>query len=121
VKHKPPSLLRQLKPYQIKLIKPALVRRYLLKFPEIAELLPTVSKRTRRAFGPHAELLLALYRDPEFKDEYLTIYVREAPYGSDILARIDRVSQAFAKKLDNAAGNLLITTDFRAPGANDAI
>lgn len=116
-----PDALLSLRAHQVTLPNRRSVRRFLEAAPTIAEFLPPLCERLRCEFGPKAELSLELYRDPEIKDEYLTLYVRETRYTADILDRIDRATQAFGKKLERASGSLLITTDFRPPQSNNGV
>jgi len=97
------------------------VRAYLEQYADLAPLLPAVGEQVRKEFGPDAELALELYRDPEIKDEYLTLYVCLARYETDTLERLDRVGRRFADKLEQVSGYLLLTTDFRAPRGTNAV
>jgi hypothetical protein len=95
------------------------VRAYLKRHGDLATHLPAVCDAARKEFGSEAELALELYRDPEIRDHYLTLYVRLDSYDSETMARIDRVSANFERRLAHASGYLLLTTDFRPPrGAN---
>jgi len=91
------------------------VRAYLKRHAALAANLPAVCEATREEFGSEAELSLELYRDPEIRDQYLTLYVRLQVYDRDTMGRIDRVSERFARRLGRAPGYLLLTTDFRPP------
>ncbi len=50
------------------------IRGYLEQYPDLAPLLLPISEAVRKEFGPEAELELEIYRDPEIKDEYLTLF-----------------------------------------------
>jgi hypothetical protein len=91
---------------------------YLSEHQALSMLLPAVGKDLREEFGSGEELSLELYRDPEFADEYLTLYVRQVAYDSNVMDRIERVGQSHAAALEQVSGTLLITTDFRPPGAS---
>jgi hypothetical protein len=97
------------------------VRDYLERHPDLARLLPSVCERARQEFEPPDELTIQLYRDPELKDEYLTLYIRQPHYLADILARIERLSDAFGEQLERTSGYLLLTTGFVSPGSGDAV
>ena len=90
------------------------VRGYLEQNSDLAPLLPGICAAVRKEFGPEAEVALELYRDPEIKDETLTLYLRLDAYEADILERLDRASEPFMDKLAQASGYLLPTTDFRS-------
>jgi hypothetical protein len=95
------------------------VRAYLRRHGDLAAHLPAVIEAARKEFGSEAELALELYRDPEIRDHYLTLYVRLHSYDGETMARIDRVSTLFERRLAQTSGYLLLTTDFRPPrGAN---
>lgn len=97
------------------------VRSYLKQCRDLATLLPKICEKARKEFGSEAELSLEMYRDPEIKDEYLTLYVRQPRYDGNVLDRIERVSQTFDEKLGRAEGYLLLTTDFRSPRGKNAV
>lgn len=61
------------------------------------------------------------YRDPEIKDEHLTLYIRQPRYGADIMAGIEHLSDAFSDQLEHASGYLLLTTDFSSPRGSDVV
>lgn len=95
--------------------QPATVRDYLLRYPDIADLLPSVSKVARDRLGMRTQLSLEVYRDPEIDDEYLTLYVRQDNYDEHILDLIESISAEYEDKLAGRSGWLLVTTDFRPP------
>jgi hypothetical protein len=95
------------------------VRAYLKRHGDLAVRLPAVCEAARKEFGSEAELALELYRDPEIRDHYLTLYVRLDSYDGETMARIERVSAPFERRLAQSSGYLLVTTDFRPTrGAN---
>src|SRR5262245_20454421 len=95
------------------------VRAYLRRHAYLAGAILAVCEAARKEFGSEAELSLQLYRDPEVGDRYLTLYIRLDAYDGETMARIDRVSKKFERRLERATGYLLLTTDFRPRrGAN---
>jgi len=98
-----------------------LVAACLAEHVDLADLIPELAGELRREFGPDAELSRELYRDPEVSDEYLTLYVRQGNYSSDILLRIERVSEIFSDPLADVSGYILVTTDFRSPKESHAV
>ena len=102
---------------KIILPKRAAVSRFLDRDSQLAKLLPSVCRQVRERLGPTVELSLELYKDPEFDDQYLMLYVRQNGYDLSIMDRIDAVPEELAPKLDRVAGRLLITTDFCLPFA----
>ncbi len=109
------AVSRRLAAHGIVVPRPRDVNAYLRQHPDLAELVPLVGAAARRVFEGPTELSLELYRDPEIDDAYLTLYVRPAKYGTDLLARIHRVAESYEKELAEASGHFLVTSDFRAP------
>jgi hypothetical protein len=93
------------------------VERYVALHSDLGSLLEPICAKARQEFGPEAELALAVYKDPEVPDEYLTLYVRQASYAADVMDRIEAVASEFMTRLEDCSGHLLITTDFRRPEA----
>jgi hypothetical protein len=89
------------------------VRRYLDEHPDLLDAVTAVCRTSRQVFGSEGQLSLALYRDPEIKDNYLVLLVRLPAYPPDMLARIRAVSDAHEQELENSSGTFLVTTDFR--------
>jgi hypothetical protein len=99
----------------IEIPKPAEVRDYLIRYPDLASILPFVCKVARERFGVYPELSLEVYFDPEIEDEYLTLYVRQENYDEDILSAIEDISAQYESILMGKSGWFLVTTDFRSP------
>ncbi len=91
------------------------VYRYLSLSPKLISILSPICETTRELFGLNTELSLELYSDPEIKDQYLTLYVRQSNYDNNLLGKINNISQQYEKELSDADGYLLITTDYRLP------
>ncbi len=104
------ALIRQ----GISLSKPANIRSYLLKYPNMVDVLGLVAKVALDRFDRGSKLSLELYEDPEAEDAYLTLYVRQADYAVNLLDQIEEISRLVDASLENQVGWLLITTDFRA-------
>jgi hypothetical protein len=66
-------------------------------------------------FGARAQISLELYKDPEIDDQYLTIYIRQNEYESDIIEKIDAVCRDYAPAMTGDSGYILVTTDFHPP------
>ena len=113
------DILSQLAGHGILLSKRDDLQAYLAEHADLAGLLDSVGRKVRAAFGPTAELSLELYNDPDIDDRYLTLYVRQEPYASDIIDRIEAVCDEFLPQLEAASGFFLVTTDFRRPHAAD--
>src|SRR5437867_10518796 len=94
---------------------PAETKRYLSEHAALPTILPQICQRVREEFGQDAELSLELYRDPEIDDRYLTLYVRQDRYDSNIVDRLDRISGEFADELEHCSVQILLTTDFCSP------
>ena len=107
--------LDRLAPLRVNVLRRGEVQQYLTKHADLASPLEGLCSELREAFGPDAELSLEMYQDPEVREKYLTLYVRQSKYGSDIMDRIEAVAGRFMSQLESASGHLLITTDFRRP------
>ncbi len=106
------SLADELAASEIKLPKRNEVEDYLSEHAGLRSILGPVCQRMRSEFGPHAELSLIVYRDPEIQDRYLTLYVRQRKYDSNIIDRIEQISAEFEAGVSASSGHLLISTDF---------
>ena len=79
------------------------VRDYLLHHSDTADVVETICKAASERFEEHTQLSLEVYRDPEIRDEYLTLYVRQENYDDEQLFNtIDEVS-AFRGRFFGAA------------------
>ena len=92
------------------------VSTYLKQYPELSELLNKTLKASRQTFGPKAQLSLEVYHDIETNDEYLTLYVRQTKYDSEIMKKIKQLRKKYRGLAKETKGRLLLTTDFRPPG-----
>jgi hypothetical protein len=109
-------LAQALAPARVEIPEPREVQRYLQDHPGLADLLLPICQHARQELGDAVELSLEVYHDPEIKDHYLTLYVRQAVYELDLLARIEKIGIPFEEQLSRCSGYLLVTTDFRPPG-----
>jgi hypothetical protein len=109
------AMLAALQQYQIVIPRPAEVRDYLLRYPEMTDRLPVVCATARKHFPLPAQLSLELYRDPEIDDQYLTLYVRQRDYDGSLMEEIDKVCEECRPTLEWSKGRLLVTTDFGPP------
>src|SRR5262249_51041971 len=98
---------------QIQLAQESEVRSYLAHHPDLTEIVEGICRSARQEFIPDAALVLGVYRDPEIKDEYLSLCIRLASYPADVLDRIRAVSAAHDDTLASKSGSILVTTDFR--------
>ena len=105
----------QLLSLEVRLPQPGEVRDYLLRYPDLTDLLLPVCEATRQRFGSHAQLSLEVYRDPEIEDEYVTLYVRHPEYDKCVMKAIKEIRTAYEAKLAGKSGWFLLTTDFRPP------
>jgi len=117
----PAALLEQLALHQVQVPGRKEVLSYLKRYPRLGDIISDICTRTRKDFGPQAELSLELYRDPEIDDRYLTLYVRQEEYTPGIMDRIEGVSRLFDKRLEKTPGSFLLTTDFCRPRGKDGV
>ena len=109
------AVLNQLHQDWIRIPKPNYVREYLLRYPDLINILPYVSKMVRERVGLYTQLSLEVYHDPEIEDEYLTLYIRQEHYDENILNIIEDIRTQYEEKLIGRSGWFLLTTDFRPP------
>jgi len=95
--------------------RPDEVRSYLQNYPDIIDIIPSLCKKARKEFVLPTQLSLELYRDPEIEYEYLTLYVRQQNYATDILDKIDAISAEFDQAIAGKAGWLIMATDLCSP------
>ena len=76
-------------------------------------LVQSLSATLHQEFGQTARLSLEVYRDPEFDDQYLALFIRQPIYERTLMQRVERIREQYADQLANASGCLHITTDFR--------
>jgi hypothetical protein len=100
---------------------PGEVGAYLRQHADLAQLLPEVCGRVRRAFGREPELSLEVHRDPETDDRYLTLYVRQHKYDVAIMERIEDVSSRFHDLLMAVSGHFLLAADHHRPRGLHAV
>ncbi len=87
---------------------------FLSEREDIYRLIYQMVERLREEF-PESELSLELYSEPEFSEEYPTIYVRQTRYENDIMERIEKIQDNFYQRFEDTSGEVLITSDFRSP------
>ncbi len=109
------TVLDSLQPLRIAIPELAAVRDYLVDYPDMADLLPSVCKATREQFENDTQLSLEVYRDPEIDDKYLTLYIRQQQYDEYILDSIKSVWAEYQDNLIGKSGCILVTTDFDLP------
>ena len=90
------------------------IQAYFKLHPDMIEVAETICRAVRQEFGPKAELLLKVKRDPEIDYEYLALYVRLPSY-EDFLPRIHAISEAHDDLQFEKSGDILITTDCCSP------
>jgi hypothetical protein len=88
---------------------------YLSLHPKLISILIPICESTRQVFCSNTELSLELYSDPEIKDQYLTLYIRQSSYEKDVLDKINCLNEQCEKELSEVEGYLLITTDYQPP------
>lgn len=89
--------------------------KYLLKFPELIQLLSPTSEQLRKIFESETQIILQMYFDPEIDYHYLTFCLRLNNYNNDFMDKIELIHESFEQQMAKTAGWLLITTDFNYP------
>ena len=109
------GVLDELRLMKISIPEPAAVKDYLLRYPDIGRVLPSLCKITSERFEMPAQLSLEVYEDSEIDDEDLTLYVRQEDYDDQIMDIIEEIRTEYYKLLTGKSGWLHLTTDFRPP------
>ncbi len=86
---------------------------YLIAFPEIIDILKQLPGLLHNFSNKNTQISLELYQEPEFDDEYPTIYIRQKSYEEDILDKIDEINQLIEPDLLGMSVWLLVNTDFQ--------
>ncbi len=108
------SLLSQLQELGVGLGAQEEIREYLLKFPDLIEVIP-LAINAARVHLPEAQLFLEVYKDPEIEDQYLMLYVRVQNYDESVIERIEAAESDYIDLLIGKEGWLQMSTDFRQP------
>ena len=91
------------------------VHEYVCRHPDMIDLLARVSHAARERLGPHTQLSLEVYHDPEIEDEYLTLYVRpDDDAVAQVMDIIEQISGPLDQELAEKSGWLIVTLDLRA-------
>ncbi len=111
--------LKDLTEQGVRIPNPTEVREYLLRFPNMINLLTPLSQRLQETIitkeERDVELTLEVYQDPEIEDRHLILYVRSTSYPDDFIERIESVVMEFSSEMAEETGWLLVTTDFAPP------
>ncbi|MGI8551547.1 MAG: hypothetical protein ACR2PL_12310 [Dehalococcoidia bacterium] len=93
---------------------------YLERHQESLSPLLSLCKQAVECFAEDSQVSLELYNDREIDESYLTLYVRQAVYSSDLIDRIEQLADSFDGQELGTAWPLL-TTDFVPPRVQDAV
>ena len=105
---------------KVRLENPHRIREYLLRFPELLDVIPRAVNAAKRHF-PEAQIVMEVYQDPEIADRYLVLYIRLKHYDDSVINRLQKAESEYLDQLVNRAGWIQLTTDFREPGEEDAL
>ena len=109
------ALLEQLCAQGIRIPRPAEVRDYLTRYPDVIASVRNASEVAVREFAGKAVLSLELYVDPEIDDRYLVLYVRQEEIDPNLYEMVQRVSEGYDCELDGSNGCFWVMTDFQPP------
>lgn len=91
------------------------VMEYLLKYPDILDVMMKKSQSTREVF-PDAKLVLEKYTDPEIDDEYLVLYIRYPSYDEETVKRlregVRKIRREYKEAYKGLKGWFMIAYDF---------
>ena len=103
---------RHFKAFGVEVTDETAVECYLASHPGILAAAQTAARLCRQEFGPDARLILSVYSDPEFEDEYLSMELRLRSYDDSVMPVIRKVSKAYESRVSTSKGWFLLTTDF---------
>lgn len=92
--------------------EPSEVRRYLYRYPEIAELAQFVSEQVYHNFDSDAQLCLGVNGDEYRDSEYLALFIRLPKYDDNAMDRIEKIQKSYFDLLSTMTGWFLFATDF---------
>lgn len=109
------ALMDKLRALDIRIPRPAEVRDYLLRYPDVISSIRNASQMAVAEFTDNEVLSLELYVDPEIDDRYLTLYIRQVPLTPNFYERVREVGDNYLCEFDGTGGWFLVTTDFQPP------
>jgi hypothetical protein len=95
--------------------RPAEIREYLLRFPDLLSVLPCICFHIVLEFNVDTQISLELFKDRESEERYLSLYVRQKTYSKNIMKQLEKVWLRFESEISKSNGWINITTDFRSP------
>lgn len=107
--------LNQVREFGISIPEPDSIRKYLISYPEIADIINYACQTSREYFGEHTFFSLEMYRHIEFQDEYPTLYIRQEKYDENILDTIEEIREKYDEKMIGKSGWFFVSTDFKDP------
>jgi hypothetical protein len=109
-------LIENLKKEGIKIPDLHNLKSFLLDYPELIDILPSICKLTREKFSLNkAQLFLELDRDIEGQDEQLVLFVRQDHYDDNILEIIDEIRSEYSDSLVGKKAWFIVMTDYAPP------
>ena len=109
------SALHQTKQLGVETPHPQEVRKYLLAYPDITEIVPFICDEAKSLFRFQTHFTLEVFSDPECEDEYLALYIRQEDYDENIMDTIEDICKEYEDSLQDKSGWILVTTDFQPP------
>ena len=74
------------------------IRDYLLRFPDLLDLIPEVCTTVVQRFGKDAQLSLKVHRDPGLEDGLLALYVRLKQYDDQVMDKIEDIRLEYSEE-----------------------
>jgi hypothetical protein len=108
------ELFIQLQLQGVKVGQQSEVYEYLLRFPDMIEVVEQAVFVARNHFK-EAQLQLEVYRDPENEDEHLVLYARFPAYDETVMEKIRAARRRYRHLLHGKSGWFILTTDFQQP------
>lgn len=109
------TTIENLKKCEITIPNEALVKSYLSEYSGIIDLVESICLDAVEAFGSISQLSLEVYSDPEIKDRYLALYIRQFNYDKNLYVNIKKFRSSYDSLFKDKEGYFLVTTDFQKP------
>lgn len=109
------QVLSQVKSLEILIPDANDVQNYLLRYPDIIDLIVPICALVKEEFDYSTQVSLEVYHDPEFFDEYIAIEIRQEKYNKNIMKKIKEIRTKYEENLIDKKGWIFIGTDYCQP------
>jgi hypothetical protein len=97
----------------IRVPRPAEVRAYVNRFPDIVPVARQACDLVVTEFAGKAKFSLEVYVDPEIDDDYLMLYVQAGGYDAAINQALESIFAIYSEDMTDGTGWMMVMQDFR--------